>query len=119
MLTSRQLSRTSLALSALVLSALVLGSTASPVLSKDRKVDIVNKTGHTMTSFYASSVDEETWEEDMLDGDTLKNGETLEADIDDGTDACVYDFKAEFADGDSVVKRKINVCKVGTFIFLP
>lgn len=92
---------------------------AAPAIAEDRKVDIVNKTGYTMTSFFASNVDQESWEEDMLQGDTLKNGETLEADIDDGTDACIYDFKAIFSDGDSVIERKINVCEVGTFTFRP
>ncbi|MFG1418471.1 hypothetical protein V5F38_11245 [Xanthobacter sp. V0B-10] len=103
----------------LAAAVLATGFLAFPALAKDRKVDVINKTGHTMTSFFASSVDQESWEEDMLDGDTLKNGETLDADIDDGTNACVYDFKAVFADGDSVIKRKVNVCEVGTFTFLP
>ena len=42
---------------------------------------------------------------------------TLEADIDDGTKACIYDFKAVFADGDTVVKKKVNVCEISTFTF--
>ncbi|MGQ3675688.1 hypothetical protein ACT6QH_09370 [Xanthobacter sp. TB0139] len=95
------------------------GLFATPALALDRKVDIVNKTGYTMTAFYASNVNEESWEEDMLGGDVLRNGETLEADIDDGTGHCVYDFKARFADGDTVVQRKINVCEVGQFTFTP
>jgi hypothetical protein len=53
----------------------------------------------------------------MLDNDTLANGETLEADIDDGTKACIYDFKAVFADGDTVIKKKVNVCEISTFTF--
>ncbi|MFG1297932.1 MULTISPECIES: hypothetical protein [Xanthobacter] len=101
------------------IAALMVCAVAAPAAAKNRKVDIINKTGHTMTSFFASNVDEESWEEDMLDGDTLKNGETLEADINDGTGACIFDFKAVFADGDSVVKRKVDVCKVGEFTFLP
>ncbi len=103
----------------LAVTALIASLGITPALAADRKVDIVNETGHTMTGFYASSVDEESWEEDLLGGDTLKNGETLEADIDDGSNACVYDFKGEFADGDAVVKRKVNVCEVGTFTFTP
>lgn len=103
----------------LAIAAAFAVAAVSSAAAADRKVDIVNKTGHTITSFFASSADEDSWEEDMLGGDTLKNGETLNADIDDGSSACIYDFKAVFADGDTVVKRKVNVCKIGTFTFLP
>lgn len=103
----------------LTLTVIACSLLAAPSFAKDRRVDVVNKTGYTMTSFYASSVDEESWEEDMLANDTLEDGETLEADIDDGTDACVYDFRADFSDGSKVVKRKVNVCEVATFTFLP
>lgn len=92
---------------------------AGPALAKDRNVDIVNDSGFTITSFYASAVDEDSWQEDMLANDTLKDGETLEAEIDDGTDACIYDFKAVFSDGDVAIKRKVNVCEIGTFTFKP
>jgi hypothetical protein len=91
----------------------------APAFAANRKVDILNKTGSVMTSFFASSTGTDSWEEDMLDNDTLANGETLEADIDDGTKACVYDFKAVFADGDVVIKKKVNVCEISTFTFTP
>lgn len=103
----------------LFIAAAFCALAATPSVAKDRRVDIINKTGYTMTSFFASAVDEDSWEEDMLDNDTLKDGEVLEADIDDGTDACIYDFKAVFVDGDTAIKRKVNVCEIGTFTFLP
>jgi hypothetical protein len=106
---------TRLLLAAVATAALL----CTPVLAKNRKVDIINKTRTTMTSFYASSSGTNSWEEDMLDDDTLAHGETLEANIDDGTGACVFDFKAVFEDGDVVIKKKVNVCKVGTFTFSP
>ncbi|MCK0209909.1 hypothetical protein MWN33_17905 [Starkeya koreensis] len=110
--------RSMLAAASLVAASLAV-LVATPALAKDRNVDIVNESGFTITSFYASAVDEDTWEEDMLDNDTLKDGETLEAEIDDGTDACIYDFKAVFSDGDVAIKRKVNVCEIGTFTFKP
>ncbi len=103
----------------LILSATVASLLAVPALAANRKVDVINKPGSTMTSFFASSTGTDNWEEDMLDNDTLANGETLEADIDDGTPACVYDFKAVFSDGSSAIKQKVNVCEISTFTFLP
>lgn len=103
----------------LILSAAISSMLAAPALAANRKVDVINKTGSTMTSFFASSTGTESWEEDMLDNDTLANGETLEADIDDGTKACIYDFKAVFSNGSSSIKQKVNVCEISTFTFLP
>lgn len=103
----------------MIVVAAALSMLAAPAVSANRKVDVINKTGMTMTSFFASSTGTESWEEDMLDNDTLDDGETLEADIDDGTPACVYDFKAVFSNGASVVKQKVNVCEISTFTFRP
>lgn len=103
----------------MIVVATALSTLAVPVAAANRKVDVINKTGMTMTSFFASSTGTESWEEDMLDNDTLDDGETLEADIDDATPACVYDFKAAFSNGASVVKQKVNVCEISTFSFLP
>lgn len=69
-------------------------------------VGVIDKTGMTMTSFFASSTNTGSWEEDMLDNDALDYGEMLEADIDDGTPVCVHDFKAVFSNRASGAKQK-------------
>jgi hypothetical protein len=94
---------------------LSLGSVAA--MAADRNVDIVNQTGHTMIHFYASNTGTDSWEEDILGHDKLASGDTQPVDIDDGTGACKFDFKAVFSDGSSSVKRSINVCKVSTFTY--
>jgi hypothetical protein len=93
----------------------VLASTSAG--AANRKVDIVNKTGMSMTHFYASNSGTNSWEEDILGQNVLDNGETIEINIDDGTGACRFDFKAVFADGDSLVRRGINVCQIGTYTY--
>jgi hypothetical protein len=37
--------------------------------------------------------------------------------FDDGTGYCKFDFKAEFSDGDEVVKNGIDVCEISSFRF--
>ncbi len=83
----------------------------------DRNVDIVNKTGMTMTAFYASVTNANSWEENILGNDNLADGDTQPVDIDDGSGKCVFDFKAVFKGGGSAEKRGINVCQVSTFTF--
>lgn len=92
----------------------ILASTAS---AANRKVDIVNKTGQTLTHFYASRVGTNDWEEDILGKGQIDNGETFEINIDDGTGACRFDFKAVFESGAELVKNNINVCEVSTFTY--
>lgn len=100
---------------------LVLGSCLAAwcgsAQAADRNVDIINKTGMTLTHFYASNTGTGDWEEDILGRGSIANGETFEINIDDGTGACRFDFKAVFANGGESVKRNINVCSITTFTY--
>ena len=86
-------------------------------IAANRHVDIVNDTGMTMSEFYASATGTDDWEEDILGSDTLAVGEVFDIDIDDGTGACKFDFKAVFTDGTSHVRRAVDVCKISTFTY--
>lgn len=102
----------------LVLSALLAGQ-AGNTHAADRNVDIINKTGRSLTHFYASRVGANDWEEDILGKDTLENGETFSINIDDSTGACRFDFRAVFQGGGELVKNNINVCEISTFTYRP
>ena len=95
-------------------SALLVAQAAS---AADRKVTIVNKTGETLTEFYASVQSTNDWEEDILGDDTVDDGDTFEANIDDGSGKCVYDFKGVFENGGEAIKKGVNVCQIATFTF--
>ena len=79
---------------------------------RDRRVRIINATGVTMTHFYASNSGRNDWEEDILGEDVLPSGASVRINIDDGSGACIYDFKARFADGDELIRYRINVCEI-------
>lgn len=101
---------------AVAMFSVMLAATAS-AHAANRVVTIVNKTDVLMTEFYASTVETDSWEEDILGEDVLRPGQSVDVDIDDGSGACRYDFKGLFDDGDEVVKKNVNVCKIGTFSF--
>jgi hypothetical protein len=90
---------------------------ASVAYAADRRVETVNKTGLTMTEFYASNTGASEWEEDILGTDILANGDTVEVNIDDGTGKCRFDFKAVFQNGAELVRNNINVCQISTFTY--
>lgn len=83
----------------------------------DRHVQIINRTGQTMTEFYASNTKAKSWQEDILGRDTLDHGSSVNININDGTGACKFDFKAVFADGRSVERAAVDVCRISSFTF--
>jgi len=83
----------------------------------DRHVTIKNRTGWTMLRFYASDSRSDDWEEDILGDDVLENGQNVSINIDDGSGACVYDFKAEFTNGEELTRSRINVCEVSEYSY--
>ena len=103
-------------LAGLLISAVSL-TWAVSASAADRNVDIVNQTGQTMVHFYASNTGSDSWEEDILGHDKLANGDTQPVNIDDGSGACRFDFKAVFSDGTSSVRRGVDVCKVSSFTY--
>ena len=90
---------------------------ALPALAEDRRVEIINNTGFTITHFYGSNKKTDSWEEDILGDDVLYSGQSVVIDFDDGTGYCVFDFRAVFEDGDEIVDNGINVCETGTFTY--
>lgn len=99
------------------LIAVTLAIAAAPALAEDRRVEIVNNTGYTITNFYGSNTGSNSWEEDILGKGTIPPGESTVINFDDASGYCMFDFKAVFEDGDEIVDEKIDVCTIGTFTY--
>jgi hypothetical protein len=104
---------------AAVVFAVALISSVSSAAALDRRVRIVNNTRYTIVRFYGSHRDAGTWQEDILGNDVLPSGSSVVINFDDGTGYCIFDFRAEFEDGDVVEKYGINICEIGTFTYNP
>jgi hypothetical protein len=102
--------RTSIALALAAISLTVAGSASAAPDGKNRKVTVENISTQTIRELYASPITATTWEEDLLGTRTLPSGQSISANVDNGTDECYYDMKAVLADGRAVEHRKINVC---------
>ena len=83
----------------------------------NRRVRIHNQTGWTMLRFYASDSRKSDWEEDILGSSVLANGRSVTINIDDGSGACVYDFKAEFTNGQVLTRMNVNVCQIADYYY--
>ena len=104
---------------ALALSACVdtTSTSSSNGIIADRRVVISNATGRTIWRFYGSRSSTSSWEEDILGSRVLSNGTSININFDDGTGACIFDMKAEFRDGSSLVQPGVNVCSVTQVTF--
>jgi hypothetical protein len=83
---------------------------------KNRKVTIQNVSSQTVRELYASPITATTWEEDLLGQRTLTAGQSISANVDNGTNECYYDLKAVLANGKAVEQRKINVCAASKWV---
>jgi len=93
---------------------------ATAVQSRDgqnRRVRIHNQTGWTMTHFYASDSRIDDWQEDMLGSGVLAAGASVMMNIDDGSGACMYDFKARFSNGQELTRFGVNVCEIADYYY--
>ena len=100
--------------------AVAPATVSAPVQSRDgqnRRVRVHNSTGWTMLRFYASNVRTSDWEEDILGDDVLANNASIVMNIDDGSGACLFDFKAEFTNGQSLIRNNINVCEIADYYY--
>lgn len=95
----------------------LMGLAVAPANAQDRNVQVVNETQHAIVQFFASNVDRGTWEEDILGEAVLPIGESVNINIDDGSGACLYDFKAVFDDGEELVRNGIDVCTTSTYTY--
>jgi hypothetical protein len=77
---------------------------------KDRRVLVVNQRSTDMLRLYGSRTTTDSWEENILLTPIPSGGKRV-INFDDGTGACLYDFRAIFKDNVPVHIWSINVCR--------
>ena len=106
--------RTGFALAAALIA--ISGPANAAPDGKNRKVTVENLSSQTVRELYASPITAKTWEEDLLGQRTLNAGQSISANIDNGTNECYYDLKAVLANGKTFEQRKINVCAASKWV---
>jgi hypothetical protein len=91
-------------------------SFAASTDGKNRKVMVQNISSQTINSLYASPATAKTWEEDLLGQRTLAAGASVQANIDNGTNECIYDLKVVMAGGKTFEHRQVNVCAASKWV---
>jgi hypothetical protein len=79
--------------------------------SFDRHVLVINNTGYTVENLYASNVRNPFWpREDMFGWEEIPSGQSFVANIDDGSQYCLFDVKAVLSNGRELIHRNYNAC---------
>jgi hypothetical protein len=78
---------------------------------ENRVVIIVNDRASDIMRLYASRTTTDDWEENILAEQTIPAGKRVSINFDDGTGACLFDFRAVFRDSAVVHMFRIDVCR--------
>lgn len=107
----------SIALAVVAATSLAACQPTSGGTAYNKNVTIVNNTGFTIWRFYGSPTSTNVWEEDILGANVLPAGSSVNINFEDGRSECIYDMRAQFQDGSSIEKYRINVCAVSAVSF--
>ncbi len=99
------------------LAAMATALTPTQAEALDRWVTIHNYTGYDIVRFHGSHIGTNSWQEDILGNSILPAGQSININFNDGTGYCVFDFRAEFNDGDVLIREDVNVCEIGNFYY--
>jgi hypothetical protein len=99
-----------------VLAGALLASALSavPAYAEDLVFMLDNKASISVREFYASSVNTNDWEEDILGQDILEPNNFARITISNST-TCDYDLKIVFEDDRETEERGINLCDTGSY----
>jgi hypothetical protein len=104
------------AVTAAALISFASAASAASTDGKNRKVMVQNVSSQQVNNLYASPVTAKTWEEDLLGQRTLAAGASIQANIDNGTNECMFDLKVVMANGKAFEHRSVNVCAASKWV---
>ncbi len=84
----------------------------------NRNIAILNQTGESLTSIYWSNSATLAWGDDKLGrSSVLAAGQQWNVNAGDGSNACLFDFRAITESGREIEPSRINVCEVTSVAF--
>ena len=87
-----------------------------PAMAQNVEFTLINDSSFTLTYFYASPSNDQSWGEDLLaEVGVLESGYEGTVFIGDGSDQCLYDFRFETAQGPELEVPEIDICELGSY----
>lgn len=85
---------------------------AGPAMAGDQDFTLINATGHTVNEVYVSPSSAQDWEEDVLGQDVLVDGARTAIRFDRATDACLWDLRVVYSDGEAAEWAGFDLCEI-------
>jgi hypothetical protein len=109
---------------AVPIAALAIGAallaTPHSAFADQRDFTLVNRSGQTIRSVYVSAASHNSWEEDVLGRDVLRNGHRVRIHFsswDRDSGLCHYDIRVITRDGSEGTKWGVNLCHTSTVVY--
>jgi hypothetical protein len=97
----------------LFLAASLLAATATmPALAGEQDFKLVNRTGYQINEVYVSRSSSRNWGHDMMGSDNLGDRESVDLTFNAPDNACHWDMKVKYDDGDTAEWSDLNLCKI-------
>ena len=98
----------------MILSLGLLSILASPALAGEQDFKLVNKTGYQIDEVYVSRVSSKNWGKDVMGNDSLEADSSVNITFDAPANACRWDIKVKYNDGDTAEWPNLNLCNIET-----
>jgi hypothetical protein len=73
---------------------------------------LINNTGYTIREVYVSTVNTNSWEEDVLGQDTLDDDQSVDITFGHHAGGCYWDLKVVYDDDTDAVWKNFNLCTI-------
>jgi len=97
----------------LLLATALLGSAAAQ--AEDLQFKLINSSSAEVVGLQVSTVDSQSWEENLIAGYVLPAGNEVDVVIADGARTCSYDILITFADESTIEDRGVDLCELGSY----
>lgn len=96
--------------SIVALAAAAAGGQASAQSQQDFR--LINRTGQQINELYVSPSANDRWGRDILGDEVMPSGTSRNITFPRTTEACLFDLKVVYADGEAGEVREVNLCEV-------
>ena len=71
-----------------------------------------NKTGYQIDEVYVSQSSSRNWGKDIMGRDALEDGNTVDVSFNAPDNACRWDMRVKYNDGDEATWNNLNLCNI-------
>jgi hypothetical protein len=83
-----------------------------PASADDLVFTLDNQSSESVSEFYVSTLQSESWEEDILGENVIPAGQSAEITISNADGRCMFDIRIVYEGGSVIEEREIDLCNL-------